>query len=143
LQVDFDGGGSTDPDAGDSVVEYTFDFGDGTPPVTQSGATIQHTYTNAGIYSASLAVRDNRGKPSENTAQVVIEALPPGDYYTVTPCRLLDTRRPEDGAAPMPSGSDGILDVDAVTACAVSSLATAVALNVTVVDPTGLGFLQV
>ena len=143
LLVDFDGSGSSDPDAGDTVVEYTFDFGDGTAPVTQSSAAIQHTYTSPGIYNASLAVRDDRGKASENAAQVVIEALPPGDFYTVTPCRLLDTRRPEDGAAPMPSGSDGILDVDAVTECAVSSLATAVALNVTVVDPTALGHLQV
>ncbi len=143
LQVDFDGSASTDPDGGDTIAEYTFDFADGTPPVTQAGAAIQHTYTSAGIYNASLVVRDSRGKASENVAKFVIEALPPGDYYTVAPCRLLDTRRAEDGAAPMPSGSDGILDVDAVTECAVSPLATAVALNVTAVDPTGLGHLQV
>lgn len=143
LQVDFDAGGASDPDPGDTVAEYTFDFGDGTPPVTQSGATVEHLYAEPGNFHATLVVRDSRGKTSVNAAGVVVQALPNGDFYTVAPCRLLDTRRPEDGAAPLASGTDGVLDVDGVTACAVSPLASAVALNVTVVEPTGPGYLQV
>ena len=76
LQVAFDGSGSSDPDAGDSVASYTFDFGDGSAPVTQSSPTITHTYTNAGEFKATLTVTDNHGKTSFNDASVVIEVDP-------------------------------------------------------------------
>jgi len=54
--------GSSDADAGDSVVSYTFDFGDGSSPVTQSSPTIQHTYTSNGDYNATLKVADSHNK---------------------------------------------------------------------------------
>jgi PKD repeat protein len=76
LQVGFDGSGSSDPDAGDSVASYTFDFGDGSAPVTQSSPTITHTYTNAGEFKPTLTVTDNHGKTSFNDASVVIEVDP-------------------------------------------------------------------
>ena len=138
LNVDFDGSASSDPDAGDTIAEYTFDFGDGTAPVTQASPTVDHTYTDPGNYNASLKVKDSRGKSSTNTANVVIQVMPKGDYYTVRPCRLLDTR---SGGTPAQSGSDMVLDVDAVTPCGVSPLATAVAINITVDQPSGPGHL--
>jgi len=143
LAVDFDGADSFDPDASDTIAEYTFDFGDGTAPVTQASPTVSHTYTAAGNYHASLKVKDSRGKSSTNAAGVVIQVLPEGDYYTVMPCRLLDTRNQEDGAAPVPHESDRVLAVTAITRCGVSPLATAVVLNITVAHPTGLGYLTV
>jgi PKD repeat protein len=143
LHVDFDASASTDPDAADTIAEYTFDFGDGTAPVTQADPTIQHIYTNAGAYHAFLTVKDSRGASSVNTADAVIQVLPQGDFYTVMPCRLLDTRSQEDGAAPVPSGTDRQLDVIAVTRCGVSPLATSVAINVTVIGPSGPGHLTV
>jgi PKD repeat protein len=143
LHVELNGAASSDPDAGDGVVEYTFDFGDGSSPVTQSSPEIEHTYTAAGYYQATLTVKDTHGTSSTNSAGAVIQVLPRGDFYTVAPCRLLDTRTPEDGGAPMASGTIRELDVTAVTRCGVSPLATAVALNVTVAQPTGLGNLQV
>ncbi|MES1244598.1 MAG: PKD domain-containing protein [Acidobacteriota bacterium] len=143
LDVDFDGSGSSDPDAGDTIAEYTFDFGDGSDPVTQGSPMVSHTYTAPGNYNASLSVKDSRGKASANTATAVIQVMPDGDFYTVAPCRLLDTRSPEDGAAPVPSGADRVLDVVAVTRCGVSPLATAVALNVTVIQTTGSGRVTV
>ncbi|HEX4323719.1 MAG TPA: PKD domain-containing protein [Gaiellaceae bacterium] len=76
LQVAFDASGSSDPDAGDSIASYTFDFGDGSAPVTQSTPTITHTYTNAGEFQAKLTVTDSRGKQSFNDASVVIEVDP-------------------------------------------------------------------
>jgi hypothetical protein len=60
--------------------------------------------------------------------------------FTVTPCRLLDTRG--GGPGPLASGVDRLLDVDAVVACGVPSSARAVALNVTVTEGTGAGFLR-
>jgi hypothetical protein len=76
--VNFDGSGSFDPDAGDAIASYTFDFGD-TNFVTQSTPTISHTYTVNGVYSAKLYVTDTRGKLSSSPATVTITvgASPP------------------------------------------------------------------
>jgi hypothetical protein len=75
LAVNFDASGSTDPDTGapaDTVASYTFDFGDGSPEITQSSPFISHTY-EAGNYRAQVRVTDSRGKQSENAAGVNIE----------------------------------------------------------------------
>ena len=75
LSVRFDGSG-TDPDAGDTIVSYTFRFGDGTPPVTQSSPTLSHTYAAPGTYHASLTVTDSRGAESTGpaTRDVTVDA---------------------------------------------------------------------
>jgi PKD repeat protein len=80
LAIDFDGSGSSDADAGDSVVSYTFDFGDGSPVTTQSSPTVSHTYTQNGQYAATLKVTDSHGKVSSNTGLVDIDVdLPLND----------------------------------------------------------------
>jgi len=84
LNVAFDGSGSTDPDAGDHVASYTFDFGDGAPPVTQSTATISHNYQFAGTYAARLRVADSHGEPSTNTALVTIQVSSPPPTVNVS-----------------------------------------------------------
>jgi glucose/arabinose dehydrogenase/PKD repeat protein len=66
LTVQFDGGESTDAD-GDPLT-YDWDFGDGSAPA--SGASVSHTYTEAGIFTATLSVSDGRG--GEDTATVRI-----------------------------------------------------------------------
>jgi PKD repeat protein len=71
LAVSFDASGSSDPDVGDSIVSYRFDFGDGAV-VTQSSSSASHTYTSAGIYTASVVVTDTNGTTSSNAAQVQI-----------------------------------------------------------------------
>jgi PKD repeat protein len=73
LTVTFNGASSADPDAGDGVVSYTFDFGDGSPAVTQASPTIVHTYNGSGSFPARLKVTDSHGLVSTNTAQVIIE----------------------------------------------------------------------
>ncbi|PYJ86683.1 MAG: hypothetical protein DME70_07730 [Verrucomicrobia bacterium] len=72
LTVGFSGAGSSDPDPGDSVASYTFNFGDGSASVTQSTPTISHTYNAPGSYPARLTVKDSHGLASVNTAQIVI-----------------------------------------------------------------------
>lgn len=75
-----------------------------------------------------------------------VRSLAPGasssgdDYYTVTPCRLLDTRSAADGGAPVPSGVRRT--IAAAGRCDVPATATAVAINVTVTGPTGAGTLS-
>jgi PKD repeat protein len=77
LAVNFNGSGSSDPDSGDSITAYRFDFGDGSPPVSQAGATISHTYSTPGSYTASLTVTDSRGGQSTNIASVTIQVNEP------------------------------------------------------------------
>jgi hypothetical protein len=73
VAVAFDGSKSTDPDTGiDTVASYTFNFGDGSAPVTQAGPRISHIYAKAGTYAATLKVTDSRGASSTNTAKLSI-----------------------------------------------------------------------
>lgn len=79
LAVRLDASGSSDEDTAapaDTVASYTFDFGDGSAPVTQSNPVITHTY-GAGNYRATVRVTDSRGKQSANTAGVNIEVADP------------------------------------------------------------------
>jgi uncharacterized repeat protein (TIGR01451 family) len=78
LTVAFDASASSDRDAGDSVQSYTFRFGDGSTPVTQSTPTIGHTYPNPGTYQASVVVRDSTGQQS-NPATVTITVASAAD----------------------------------------------------------------
>ena len=88
LSVSFSGANSSDPDPGDTIASYSFDFGDGTAVLTQSTATTNHTYQNAGIYPARLTVKDSRGKSSTNLAQVMITATDSSPTPTPTPTPL-------------------------------------------------------
>jgi PKD repeat protein len=71
LAVQFNSTGSTDPDAGDSIVSYAWAFGDNT---TGTGAAPAHTYTANGSYAATLTVTDTRGATGTATATVTVGA---------------------------------------------------------------------
>jgi len=75
LTVRFDASGSSDGDLCDGVATYTFDFGDGTPPVSQSQPTISHIYHALGQYEATLQVKDERGMLSTNIAKVTVQVI--------------------------------------------------------------------
>ncbi|HJX27385.1 MAG TPA: hypothetical protein VJ885_05700, partial [Thermoanaerobaculia bacterium] len=64
--------------------------------------------------------------------------LPGSSFFVLPPCRLFDTRRPEDGPV-LVSGTPVILSVDG--GCGIP--ATAQAVNVTVFNPTGQGNLSI
>lgn len=57
LTVAFDGSASTA--VGGTIVDWAWDFGDGT---SGSGATVNHTYATPGEYYASLTVTDSAGR---------------------------------------------------------------------------------
>jgi PKD repeat protein len=67
-----DGSASYDPDG--TVVEYTWDFGDGT---LATGATATHTYEIGGTYTITLTVLDNDGLWSSTSQEVYVVALMP------------------------------------------------------------------
>lgn len=58
LTVSFDASASSDPDG--HPLSHTWDFGDGSAPVS-GGFTINHTYTTQGTYFASVTVEDGHG----------------------------------------------------------------------------------
>ncbi len=64
LLVVLSGEGSSDPDAADTLV-YDWDLGDGTLLTATTSVSVTHLYA-AGVYTASLRVRDNRGAASES-----------------------------------------------------------------------------
>ena len=55
----FDASGSTAA-CGD-ITSYTWDFGDGSTPMTLSTPSVEHTYAAAGDYTATVAVTDSTG----------------------------------------------------------------------------------
>lgn len=58
------------------------------------------------------------------------------DFFTVIPCRIFDTRT----TAPMGSGETRVFNI--AGACGIPATATAVSVNVTVVAPGGLGYVN-
>ena len=65
--------------------------------------------------------------------------LLPGLYYTVTPCRIIDTR---DANVPLANGVPRSIGVVSST-CGIPVTATAVSINVTAVGPTAGGHVVV
>jgi PKD repeat protein len=72
LHVSFDGSTSSDPDSGDHVASYKWDFGDGSATSTTTTPTTTHDYA-AGDFTAKLTVTDSHGLAS-SAATVAISA---------------------------------------------------------------------
>lgn len=72
LTVLFNGSGSSDPDG--DVLQYDWDFGDGSPHA--AGPTPSHTYAS-GTYIATLTVSDGRGQSDTDTVQINSSNTPP------------------------------------------------------------------
>jgi PKD repeat protein len=68
----FDAGASNDSDG--SIDSYYWDFGD---HHSAGGASIDHAYAEAGTYTVTLTVRDNRGAQASDSESVTVEAPPP------------------------------------------------------------------
>jgi PKD repeat protein len=81
LTVNFDGSLSSDPDVGDSVASYAWDFGDGVG--TSTAESPSYSYGAAGTYTASLIVTDSHGLPSvASTITITVSAAPPPPSVT-------------------------------------------------------------
>src|SRR5688500_12733587 len=88
-----------------------------------------------GAYTVVLRISNDSGLADSSPAALVL--LPPAatDFYTVPPCRLLDTRT----GPPLQSGVTRLVSLDG--ACGIPANARALAMNVTVISGTGLGTL--
>lgn len=65
LTVNFDAGGSSDPDG--QITSYRWDFGDGS---TGTGHSVAHTYRNEGSYQVRLTVRDDDGASTTSSTTI-------------------------------------------------------------------------
>lgn len=110
LTVTFDASGSYDPDFGDTIRTYTFDFGDGTATASGGSPVATHTYTSAGTFTARVVVTDSRGATNQNAdtdhvfIQVTGGATPtpsPSPIATVSPTV---TPKPAPGITTQASG---------------------------------------
>jgi glucose/arabinose dehydrogenase len=72
LRVAFAGTSSYDPDGGDRVVGWTWDFGDGSPAVTTRRPRITHLYPAAQEFEATLTVTDSHGIASTPVSRTVL-----------------------------------------------------------------------
>ncbi len=65
-------GQETDPGSADqSTLQYTWDFGDGSPSAS-GGPSVVHGYAQPGTYTATLTVRDKDGGQDSDTRQIIV-----------------------------------------------------------------------
>ena len=66
---------ATGTDPGDDELTFTWDFGDGSDPVT--GAEVQHTYADSDTYEVTVTVDDGDGGEDSDTVEVLVRNVPP------------------------------------------------------------------
>lgn len=78
LTVTLDASKSHDPDPGDAIVLFIWDFdGDGALDQSGTSAIIEHIYSEPETYSTSVQVRDRGGKQSERASvTIAVERTP-------------------------------------------------------------------
>ncbi len=133
-----------------SGITWTVPAGTVNPPAELDYATLISFRFDSDVaptpVETSMAIAD--AGPPDSINEIRIPALAPagiageGDYHTLTPCRVLDTRTPNDGAAPLASASVREVNVVA-SSCGVPVNAFALTLNVTEIAATGAGSIEV
>ena len=101
LTVNLSGGNSTDPDG--SIASYAWDLGNGQ---TGTGAAIQAIYTEAGSYTVTLVVTDDRGATATQTLVIEVSEdsnIAPGADFVADPVV---------GTAPLTVSFDGSASAD-------------------------------
>lgn len=90
-----------------------------------------------GVYTVVLRLSNAAGQVDSLPAPLILLPATATDFYTVTPCRLLDTRT----GSPLESGAARL--VGASGACGIPAHARALVANVTAISGSGLGTLEV
>jgi uncharacterized repeat protein (TIGR03803 family) len=129
---------------GSGPYSYSTSAGALPPGLSLDGSTgaISGTPTIVGASTFIVTTTDANGCTASRSFTVTVNAAAVR-YYTIAPCRLVDTRRPPGtygGPALQGSGAQRSFAVDGQ--CGVPAGAVAVSANVTVVGPSGGGDLR-
>lgn len=103
FRVSFSGGKSRDSDG--TVVEYVWDFGDGSS--TEKAKTATHTYEDLGTYDVSLTVIDNDQKEDTQTVQIIVSEPPKIPTAVITTTPALNSKGILSGNVPLQVGVNG------------------------------------
>jgi hypothetical protein len=125
------------------ISSYSFDFGDGSVPVVNTTGTATHTYAHSGSYPVTVTVTDSTG--ATNTSTAVDVTTVGSDFTAISPIRMLDTRDGNGipgGPEKLSNGTTLVVRLPAAVQ-AEGKLLQAVALNLTVTDATGNGYVGV
>ncbi len=116
-------------------------------PATSVNVLNANTLTAVtGAHAAgTVSVQVTSGGQSTSLSNAFFYSPPPttSSFYTVTPCRVVDTRTangPLGGPALAPSA---VRTINLTGTCGIPNAAKAVSVNVTVVDPAAPGFLSI
>jgi len=128
------------------VTQWSVDFGDGSPATTSaSPESVQHTYTAPGTYTVTVTANDGFGSDGRGSASGTtrVQILDSNVFHPVALTRLLDTRKGTGTGgliAPAKGGSTLKLQITGAGSIPASGVA-AVALNITVTNATGGGYV--
>ena len=67
---------STSTPDGGTIMNYTWNFGDGTPPVTETDPITTHVYANNGTYTVTLTVKDDEGYSDTESKDITVRFRP-------------------------------------------------------------------
>ena len=101
LQVNFNGGGSYDPDG--NIITYDWKMGDGHQRL---GEDVSYTYNTPGTYTANLVVFDNKGERSANVCKTTIKVKEKKIEKNKPPICEMDVS-PKSGKEPLQVHFDG------------------------------------
>jgi PKD repeat protein len=91
--VNFDASSSTGEGFNDSIVQYKWDFGDGTAKQTRTVPTITHAYQNSQTNIVTLNVTDKEGLWSTTSKPItILPEFGPKANFTYTPVRPIANR---------------------------------------------------
>ena len=133
------GHGASVPDAGVGAT-YTWSITNGS--ITGGAGTRSITFLAGASGSVTLNVTvQHGGCSSMGSKNVPIDSTCPASFFTVTPCRVADTRDPA-GPYGGPALSAGVERTFVFAGrCSIPATAKAVSLNVTVTQPAAPGFV--
>jgi PKD repeat protein len=132
----------TDTSTGNPT-SWSWSFGDGGTSTLRNPT---HTYAAAGTYVVALTAT-NVGGSDQTTRSVTVTAPPvssaPTRFYTLSPCRVIDTRNPNGPAGGPALAANGARIFPVTGACGIPSNATTVSVNIAVVGPLAPGQLRI
>jgi hypothetical protein len=133
------GHGASVPDAGVGAT-YTWTIGNGS--ITGGAGTRSITFQAGASGSVTLNVTVQKGGCNAmGSKNVTIDSTCAASFFTVTPCRVADTRDPVGpfGGPALTAGVERTFVL--ADRCGIPATAKAVSLNVTVTQPTAPGFV--